>query len=68
MAANAIPITWRLNGKTSLKGLRSINAKIVVALESKMKLSEYVQVMDLLAGATAVGLGNSMACPVILVY
>jgi hypothetical protein len=40
MAANATPITLRLNGKTNLKDLPFINAKIVVAWALKMKLKK----------------------------
>jgi hypothetical protein len=39
MAANATPITLRSNGKTNLRDLLSINARIVVAWVSRMKLS-----------------------------
>jgi hypothetical protein len=41
MAANATQITLRLNGKTNLRDLLSINAKIVVAWALRMKLKWY---------------------------
>jgi len=39
MAANATLITLRSNGKTSLRDLPFINARIVVAWELRIKLS-----------------------------
>jgi hypothetical protein len=39
MVANATPITLRLNGKTNLRDLPFINARIVVAWALRMKLS-----------------------------